>query len=79
MAVQDFAVALVAALREVVRPLDNAFDSPAAAGSLLLRHGWSPPTDPADAAQLGGQFNVAVRLAALAAPLEDVRPAGSVA
>ena len=72
MAVQDVVVALIGALREVVRPLDDAFESPEAAGTLLFQHGWLPPADPAYVASLGGVFSVAPRLAALVTPLEEI-------
>ncbi len=72
MAAQDVGIAIAQALRDVVRPLEDAFVSREAADALLLRHGWQPPDSDTYVDGLGTRFDVVGRIATLADALDEV-------
>ncbi|MEO8153873.1 MAG: DUF6603 domain-containing protein [Rhizobacter sp.] len=72
MSAQDFAVALAGALREVVRPLEEAFESSAGVSALLFDLGWVPPAGAALASALGQEFELATRLPAVVQAIDKI-------
>lgn len=78
MSAPGFIVALAATLREIVRPLEEALDSPAEFAVLLREHGWHIEGDAAPAVEtFGGRLRLADRLPPLEQAIGELIATGS--
>src|SRR5947207_9665582 len=72
MATQEFLGGFGYAILEVVRPLEEAFTSAEAFGTVLLQHGWRPPADQSYLADVQTIFGLTKDIEKVVTLLDDI-------